>query len=373
MTGGENGAAVLIGQDGGLEGVDLPGDADDLLLVHADDGTEDGQAAGGVGHRHGLHGLAGHLAQGLTGDQSVGTHTEGHLLGDAHHEPAHEQGEQGLGAGAAELLLDLGEGDHMDGHPAAPGGDEPGQLQDLVLGLGGGVGIAEEVDHLQGQAPLGHHPGGHGGVDAAGQQGDRSAPHAHRQTACAGGGVGVDIGRKVTDLHVDHHVGVVHIGPQMLEGLVQLTAHKLGQLDGGHGEGLVGPLGLHLEGLGLHEVVVQVGLGGLQDGLGGLVAGLGPGQAHHAEEVLQGLKGAVHVAVQALGLHVSNGLAGVDAELAVLLQTAAGVGHEAVLEVVAVQALQDHLAHFHQDDLVTHGRGVVLHMCHKEEFLSLLK
>ena len=300
------------------------------------------------------------------------THTEGHLLGDAHHEAAHEQGEQGLGAGAAQLFLDLGEGDHMDGHTAAPGGDEAGQLQDLVLGLGGGVGVAEEVDHLQGQAALGHHPGCHGGVDAAGQQGDGSAAHAHRQTACAGGGVGVDIGRKVTDLHVDHHVGGVHVGPEMLKGLVQLTAHELGQLDGGHGEGLVRTLGLHLEGLGLHQVVVQVGLCGLQDGLRGLVAGLGSGQTHHTEEVLQGLESAVHVAVQALGFHISNGLAGVDAELAVLLETAAGVGHEAVLEVVAVQALQDHFAHLHQDDLVTHGRGVVLHMCHKEGVPFLL-
>ena len=69
MPGGKHGAAVLVGQDGGLKGADLPGDADDLLLVHAHHRA--GGWAGGtrrVGGGHGLHGLAGHLAQALAGD-----------------------------------------------------------------------------------------------------------------------------------------------------------------------------------------------------------------------------------------------------------------------------------------------------------------
>ena len=57
---------------------------------------------------------------------------------------------------------------------------------------------------------------------------------------------------------------------------MQLAAHVLGQLDRGHGEGLVRPLGLHLEGLGRHELVAEVGLGGLQQRV--LVLGAGPGR-----------------------------------------------------------------------------------------------
>ena len=49
MGRGEDGAAVLIGQDARLEGIDVAGRLDDLGLVHADEGAEDGQVLGGVG------------------------------------------------------------------------------------------------------------------------------------------------------------------------------------------------------------------------------------------------------------------------------------------------------------------------------------
>ena len=35
MLGGKDSAAVLIGQDGGIQRADAPGDGDNLLLVHA--------------------------------------------------------------------------------------------------------------------------------------------------------------------------------------------------------------------------------------------------------------------------------------------------------------------------------------------------
>ena len=61
------------------------------------------------------------LAQALTGDQGLSPAPPGHLLGDAHHEAAHDDGEQLLRAGAAQLLLDGGEGHHVDGEPPGPG------------------------------------------------------------------------------------------------------------------------------------------------------------------------------------------------------------------------------------------------------------
>ena len=234
----------------------------------------------------------------------------------------------------------------MDRQPPAPGGQQPGQVQDLFLGFGGGVGVAEEMHHLQRQPALGHHPGGHGAVDAAGEQGDGVPPHAHRQTPRAGGGVGVDVGGKIPHLHVDDQVRGVHVCHDMGKGLVQLSAHELGELDGGQGEGFVGALGLDLEALGGHEVVVEVGLGRLQNGLRGLLAGLGAGKAHHAEETGQRLEGPVHVAVLGLRLDIGDGLAGVDAELAELFQAPPGVAHEPLLKGPAVEALEDHLAHF---------------------------
>ena len=112
------------------------------------------------------------------------------LFGNAHHEAAHDDGEQLLRAGAAQLLLDGGEGHHVDGEPPGPGGEQAGQLQHFLLGLERGVGIGEEVDHVQGHPPLCDHPTGHRGVDAPGEQRDGPAVDAHRQAAGAGLGLG---------------------------------------------------------------------------------------------------------------------------------------------------------------------------------------
>ena len=103
-------------------------------------------------------------------DQGLAPGALCHGYRQAHHKAAHDEGEVVLRAAAADLLLDLGEGHHMDRHAAAPAGKLPGQLQHLLLGLLGGVGRAEEVDHLQLHAPLGDHKGADGTVDAAGEE-----------------------------------------------------------------------------------------------------------------------------------------------------------------------------------------------------------
>ena len=63
MRRGKDGAAVLVGQDAGLKGIDVAGRLDDLGLVHPDEGAEDGQVLGGIGALQGLDGLACHLGQ----------------------------------------------------------------------------------------------------------------------------------------------------------------------------------------------------------------------------------------------------------------------------------------------------------------------
>ena len=344
MPGGKDGAAVLIGQDGGLVGADLPGDLNDLLLVQTDAGPEDGQIHHRAGDVHGLHGLAGHLAQTLASDQGLGADALGHNLGDSHHEPAHDDGEQFLRAGAAQFLLDGGEGDHMDGQVPAPGGEQTGQLDDLLLGLGRGVGVGEEVDHLQSHAPLGDHIAGHRGVDAAGQQGYRPAVDAHGQAAGAGLRVGVDEGGVVPDLHIDGELRVVDVHFQIGVQLVQLAPHILAELDGGHGEGLVRPLGLHLEGAGSGQPVVQILLAGAKNGVLVLVTGPGPAETHHAKDLFHGFPGTVHVAVLVHGLHIGGGLAGVHPKLAQTVETAVDIGLELVFKAAAVQSLQNQLS-----------------------------
>ena len=172
----------------------------------------------------------------------------GHRLGKTHHKAAHNQGEVFLRAAAPDLLLDMGEGDDVDDHPARPGGEQAGQLQHLVQGLLGGIGRGDKVDHFQLHAPAGHHPGGNGAVQTAGKQAHRPAAHAHRQTAGAGDGGSMDVGGMFPDLHVYREIRIVDVHSNGGKCLRQQPAHGLADLNGGHGIGLVRPAALHLEG-----------------------------------------------------------------------------------------------------------------------------
>ncbi|MPN03507.1 hypothetical protein SDC9_150737 [bioreactor metagenome] len=211
MPGGKHGAAILVGEDGGLKGADVAGQADDLLLVHSDHRTQHRQGAHRLGALHGPHSLGGHLPQGFPRDQGAGPRAPGDVLRDAHHKPAHEYGEQLLGAVAAQLLLHLGKGHHMHREPAAPAAENAAQLQHLFLGLGRGVGVAEKMHQLGHRAPLGHHPDGHGAVDAPGKQTGRPAAHAQGQAAGAGLRVGVDEGGGLPHLQMNRYLRMVHI------------------------------------------------------------------------------------------------------------------------------------------------------------------
>ena len=83
------------------------------------------------------------------------------------------------------------------------------------------------MDGDDAHTPLGHHVGGHGAVDAAGEKAHRTARRAHRQTARPGHGFAVDIGRPVTNLQMDGEFRGVHVGGEIVEGLVQDPAHIL--------------------------------------------------------------------------------------------------------------------------------------------------
>ena len=327
MAGGEHGAAVLIGQNGGFKRADVPGDADDLLLVHADNGPQHRQVRHVAADGQGIHGLAGHLAQALTGDQGAAVQVLGQGVRQAHHEPAHNQGEVILRAIAADLLLDLGKGDNGDIQPPAPGHQLPGQLEDLFPGLLTGIGGRGKVDHLQLHAPLGDHIAGHRRVDAPGQQAHGPAAHADGQAACGRLRRGVDIRLLLPDLYIHRQVRVVNVHRQVGEGLVQVAAYPLAQLDGGHGEGLVCPLALHLEAPGRRQGIAQIGLGGFQNGLLLLGAGQGPGHGDDAENLLAGGIGPGQVAGLLRRLHIDSALLGIYPEPAEPGGAAADIAH----------------------------------------------
>ena len=81
----------------------------------------------------------------------------GDVLGDAHHEPAHDEREVLLRAGAADLLLDVREGHDLQRHAAGIGRELLGQREDLLLGELRRVREGEKVHRDEAHAALCDH------------------------------------------------------------------------------------------------------------------------------------------------------------------------------------------------------------------------
>ena len=91
--GGEHRAAVLIGQNGGIEGADMAGDADDLLLIHADEGCSTGRvAASSLTASAAMVWLA-TCPRHSPVTSAPAAQLMGQSVRQTHHEPAHDEGE----------------------------------------------------------------------------------------------------------------------------------------------------------------------------------------------------------------------------------------------------------------------------------------
>ena len=209
------------------------------------------------------------------------------------------------------------------------------------------------MHQLQLHAAICDHEGGDGTVDTAGEKADGLAAHADGQTARTGHRRRVDISSLLADLHMDGELRLVDVHSEIVVGLVEHTTHILADLNTGHGELLVGALGLHLEGAGSQQVIVQIALGALQNSVLVLLTGLGAADSHHTEDLLTGLKSLVDIAGILGGLHIDGALLGVDMVLTgAALQAAADIAEELILEGAAIEALQDHFAQLQKNDLV---------------------
>jgi hypothetical protein len=111
-AGGQQGAAVLVGQLGDGQGADPAGLGHDLGLVPADQRAEDRQLhrvvkRGDVGQR-----LAAHLAKRVAGDQRAAAEPLGERRAGLEHQPPLGDDLQPVGARAGQGLLRLAERHH---------------------------------------------------------------------------------------------------------------------------------------------------------------------------------------------------------------------------------------------------------------------
>ena len=156
------------------------------------------------------------------------------------------------------------------------------------------------MDGVENQAALAHHVGGHGAVDAAGEQHTRPAGRTDRQTAGAFLLVAV---HKHGVAHLDRYgeLRVMHVHLQMGVMGKQKTADFGADLGRSFLKLFVAAFGVDLEGAHVCKIVAEKLQRRLPDGVHVLVAHGGHGKADDAEHTAHELHGAVEVDVVALG------------------------------------------------------------------------
>src|SRR5213080_3820965 len=164
-------AAVLVGDDRGLERAEPRGLGGDLALVHADQRAEDRQRHRRLDHRKIGERLRRDLAEALARHQRLGACRPPDRLGDAEHHPPVEDDAQRPPDRCDDLALNLAEGDQVERGVELPADELGGDLARLLLARPIVEGRAVEVHEVDG-APAPHHPpGGDGRVDAAREEG----------------------------------------------------------------------------------------------------------------------------------------------------------------------------------------------------------
>ena len=200
------------------------------------------------------------------------------------------------------------------------------------------------MDVMQRQAAAGHAPGGDGAVDTTGEQVQRTAAGTYRQAAGGFHLGAVDVGGVVANLNHDFQLGVVHIHPQVVVLVQQVSAQLAADLGTLHRVGLVSALGFHLKGSDAPQRLAQVGFGGLADGVEVLGALHRAAHLDDAEHVRDAAEGLVHVQALFLRLDEDGALGLVNFELAQRLQPPADDLGQACFKLAAVQTFQGHFA-----------------------------
>ena len=352
MSGREDGAAVLIGEDGGFEGVDVAGNADDLLFVHADQRTENGAFDDAVGDTESLHGLACDLTEAFSRDEGIAFVFLCGAFREAHHEAAEQESEVVLLTAVAQDLLDLRNRDDVYVDLAREFCELFREGEDLFLCALAGVGEAFEMHGIETDTALSDHKAGDGAVDAAGEQQKSLAVGADGHAAdclflaCA------DICGVIADFHAHGDLGMVNVDALFAVGFLQNDGADLGG-DFGRCERkfLVGALCFYLEGAHVLDIGHELRFNGIQDSIHVFFRFDRTVDRGNAEGVFGNAISAVDVCELIERLDVEGALYGIDLEFSVGGGSALEDVAQKLFEIRAVCSLEGDLAVFAKNDL----------------------
>ena len=169
MLGNKNRTAVLIRQNGGLIGINLFCDGDDILLVHGNKRPVYRHMADFVGHSQRLHRLAGHLTDAFSRDQTQTLSLICKMLCNFHHITAHDDGQVLMRTFLVDMKLDIRKIHNVQLNGSRILRHLLRQVNDLLFCPLAGVRRCVKIGGLDGHSPLGDHIARYRTVNSAGK------------------------------------------------------------------------------------------------------------------------------------------------------------------------------------------------------------
>ena len=239
--------AVLIRKHRCLIGSDLLGNIHDLLFVKTDQRPEHRHRADFIGHRKAVHGLACHLSDAFSCDQSQASVFFREHFRKLHHITAHDDRQFLVGTFLVNIQLDIRKVHHMETDRSAVACNQFCQIHNFLFRSLAGVRRRMEIHRVNLHSAFRNHVSCHWAVDPSGKEQHRLAVGSHRHTARSRDRLGIQIDI-LTDLHIQIHIRMMHvylhIRTRVQDPLSQLTV----QLHGTEGIRLFRTARTYLEG-----------------------------------------------------------------------------------------------------------------------------
>ena len=352
MSGRENGTAILVGEDGGFEGIDLSGNTDDLFLIHTDKGTENGTFHYAVGNAERLHSLACYLTEAFARDQGITLEFLGGALGKSHHKAAKQEGKVVFLAVIAQDLLDLRDGNDVNVDLTREFRELFRKRQDLFLCAFAGIGEAFEMHGIEAYAALGDHKACNGAVNTARKEEQALTVGADWHTACRFFLTGADISGVIADLHAYGNLGVVNVNALLSVGFFKDDRADLcGDFGGGEGEFFIGALGFDLEGSCVFDIGHELRSDRVQDRIHVFFGFDSAVDRGNTKGIFSNTVSAVDIGFVIKRLDIEGALYGINLEFAVGSGSALQNIAQKLFKIRTVGSLKGNFAVFAKNDL----------------------
>ena len=238
----ENGATILVWQDGNIISVDLLRNIHDVKLIVSDERTQDRHGRHLIDGIDALDGLAGNLSEVIPGDDGLGVADISNSLSDTQHDTTHQRNAQVILTIHANGFLDARKRHKMNDDVTAKFADLLSQREHFLLSLLRGVWIRMKMDGFNNNTATHDRPHGDRAVDTAGKQRNGASASSEWKSAKAFIFLHVDIGFIKTDINVELHIVMLEVAGEIWKFVKDFFSHFELHIHGTYRKALVGTL-----------------------------------------------------------------------------------------------------------------------------------